>query len=221
MRGWTGAGFGVPERYIACLARAGARGLLLPGPDPAGAAGALDVFAGLLLIGGGDVDPARYGEAAHPSVYGVDPGRDELELGLVRSALDDEVPTLAICRGFQVLNVALGGTLHQHLPDLEDWSVHGSPMSEPAVLHEVKLDPTSRTAAACAVDVVNAASHHHQGVDRLGDGLRATAWTDDGLVEGVEAEGAGWVVGVQWHPEMTAAEDPEQQALFDAFVAQL
>ena len=221
VRGWSAGGFGVPDRYITCVEKAGGRGLLLPGPDAEGPITALEPFDGLLLIGGGDIDPARYGAAAHPSVYGVDPGRDELELGLVRAAIDAGVPVLAICRGFQVLNVALGGTLHQHLPDIEDWAVHGSPMSDPPVIHEVNIDAGSRIAKACGTDAVHAASHHHQGADRLGDGLTVTAWTNDELVEGIELDGDGWVVGVQWHPEVTAADDPQQQSLFDAFIAQL
>lgn len=221
VRGWPGDGYGVPSRYIACLERAGARALLLPGPDPEGPAAALEPFDGLLLVGGADIDPARYGADPHPSVYGVDAGRDELELGVAVEAVEHGMPVLGICRGFQLLNVALGGTLHQHLPDLEGWAVHGSPMTGPSAVHDVKVEGGSRIAAACGTDVLVSVSHHHQGVDRLGRGLRAVGWTGDGLVEAVEHEEARWVVAVQWHPEMSAADDPTQQALFDAFVAQL
>ena len=131
------------------------------------------------------------------------------------------MPVLAICRGVQVLNVALGGTLHQHLPDDMGWSVHGTPRDGGAVRHDVRVSAGSRLAAACRTEAVVAMSHHHQGLDRLGDGLTATAWTADGLVEGVELSGPAWVVGVQWHPELSAADDPAQQSLFDSFVARL
>lgn len=219
---WARGGFAVPEAYVTCLRRAGAQPVLLPPAADASPEEALAPFAGLLLAGGGDVDPARYGASpVHPAVYGVDPLRDEAELGLVKAAVARGVPVVAICRGMQVLNVALGGTLHQHLPDIQGMDVHGHPTRASSVLHDVKVGSGTRLAAACGQEVLRCTSHHHQGVDQLGDGLAPVAWSGDGLVEGVEladADGA-WVVGVQWHPEMTAADDPCQQALFDAFVA--
>ena len=185
---------------------------------------ALSPFAGLLLAGGGDVQPARYGAAAHPAQYGVQPERDEAELALATAAMDMGLPLMAICRGMQVLNVATGGTLHQHLPELAGTHLHGRP-GHPgpgeSVMHDVKVAAGTRLADACGRESLHCTSHHHQGIDRLGQGLVASAWSDDGLVEGVEAESdEAWVVGVQWHPETTAADDPSQQALFDGFVAQ-
>lgn len=215
---WARGGYAVPEGYVAALRRAGARPLLLPPAPDVAAEDLLAPFDGLLLAGGGDVEPLRYGATrAHPAVYGVDRVRDEAELALVRAALAAQVPLLAVCRGMQVLNVALGGTLHQHLPDLQGMDLHGHPTRQSSVLHDVKVEPGTRLARACGEEVPRCTSHHHQGVDRLGEGLVAVGWSSDGLVEAVEVPGRAWAVGVQWHPEITAAEDPVQQALFDEF----
>jgi len=215
---WSRGGYGVPEGYVACLRRAQARPLLLPPAPDLPAEGLLAPFSGLLLAGGGDVEPSRYGMGeVHHSVYGVDAVRDEAELGLVRAALAMGMPVLAICRGMQVLNVAFGGTLHQHLPDVQGLDLHGHPTRHSSVLHDVKVEAGTRLAEACGREVGRCTSHHHQGVDRLGDRLAAVAWSGDGLVEAVEVVGADWAVGVQWHPEITAAEDHVQQALFDEF----
>lgn len=218
---WARGGYAVPEGYVASLHRAGVRAVLLPPSPELAPEDVLAPFDGLLLAGGGDVDPARYGGGDHhPAVYGIDHVRDEVELALVRAALALGLPTLAVCRGMQVLNVALGGTLHQHLPDRFGMDLHGHPTRTSSVVHEVKVAAHTRLAAACTREVLRCTSHHHQGVDRLAEGLVAVAWSGDGLVEGVEpAEGDQWLVGVQWHPEMTSHEDPTQQALFDGFGA--
>lgn len=219
---WARGGYAVPEGYVTSLDRAGVRPLLLPPTARLGPEDVLAPFDGLLLAGGGDLDPARYGAGApHPAVYGVDPVRDEMELGLVRAAIALGLPTFAICRGMQVLNVALGGTLHQHLPDRSGMDLHGHPTGQSSVLHDVKVTAGSRLAAASGRELLRCTSHHHQGVDRLADGLAAVAWSGDGLVEAVEpaSRDGAWVVGVQWHPEITAAEDPSQQALFDGFAS--
>ena len=212
---WASGGHAVPERYVDAVRRAGARSLILA-PGDAWMAEDLDRFDGVLLLGGGDVDPVRYGGAAHDHVYGVEPDRDTLEIALVDDVLQADLPLLAICRGLQVLNVALGGTLHAHVPDLPGAIAHGVPGGGSATVHDVRLAPGSRVAAAAGRTELASSSHHHQAVDRLGTGLVAVGWTEDGLVEAVEHE-AGWVVGVQWHPEHTAAGDPPQQDLFDAF----
>ncbi len=221
--GWAGGGYALPERYVAALRRAGARVVLLPLTSAHPPEEALAPFSGLLLPGGGDVDPAHYGAAAHPAQYGVHPERDDAELALVGAAMDMGLPVMAICRGMQVLNVALGGTLHQHLPELEGMDLHGHPRADASVLHDVKVAAGTRLAEACASEVLRCTSHHHQGIDRLGDGLAVVALSGDGLVEAVEPADpdAPWLVAVQWHPEMTAADDPLQQALFDGFVAQV
>ncbi len=210
---WTVGGYAVPENYVDAVRRAGARAsLILPGDDRSPAE-LLERSDGLLLVGGGDVEPSRYGAVPVDEIYGVEPDRDAAEIELLREAHRRGAPTLCICRGVQVLNVAFGGTLVQHLPADERFMPHGAPSGADRVVHDVKLAPGSRTAQAAASEVVSCSSHHHQGIDRIGAGLVATGWSEDGLVEALERD-RGWMVGVQWHPEDTAASDPAQQGLF-------
>ena len=198
------------------LARADVSAVLLPQIEQNNPEEILESFSGLLLVGGGDVDPRRYDAEPHPALYGVDARRDAAEIALVRTADRMGMPTLAICRGPQLVNVAFGGTLIQHLPDVPNMLEHGAPADGEPTMHEVKVAESSRLFDAVSEATVRCESHHHQGIDRLGDGLVPVAWTGDGLVEGIERED-GWLVGVQWHPERTAADDPAQQAIFDAF----
>jgi putative glutamine amidotransferase len=223
---WAAGGHAVPETYTDALRRAGVVPVILPAGVDGPAADLLARFDGLLLVGGGDVEPRRYGAEPHPSVYGVEPDRDELEIALACEAVRRGLPVFAVCRGLQLLNVAFGGTLHQHVPELLEMLAHGVPTgstSEPAC-HDVRVAPDSRLAKAAggAEHVHACTSVHHQAVDRVGDGLVPVAWSHDGLVEALERPaGEPWLLGVQWHPEMTAATDPGQQALFDAFAASL
>lgn len=221
VRGWHRGGYAVPEGYVHCLERAGAVPFLVPPVVASSPEQVLRNVDALLLAGGGDVEPGRYGARPHPEVYGVDPVRDEAELTLVGAAMAMGLPVLAVCRGIQVVNVAMGGSLHQHLPELEGIDLHGHPLTETSVFHEVEVAPASRLAKACGSHVLRCASHHHQGIDRLGEGLTAVAWSGDGLVEAVELSGGdgSWLLGVQWHPEMTP-NDPCQQGVFDGFVAE-
>jgi putative glutamine amidotransferase len=216
---WPWGGFAIPEGYVQAVLRAGGVPAILP-PTALENTNAADLaarFDGIVLAGGGDVEPHRYGEETGDALYGMDAVRDGFELEVVRAASANDVPTLAICRGFQVTNVAFGGTLHQHLPDVPGTGRHGIPPADEAVLHEVAVAPGSRLAAVTGGSSVKGLSHHHQGLDRLGEGLVAAGTTDDGLVEAIERP--GWrMTGVQWHPEETAAEDPQQQALFDALI---
>ncbi len=214
---WTVGGYGVPENYVDAVRRAGGRPtLVLPG-DETLADESLRPYDSLLLIGGGDVEPARYGQERHEEIYGVEPDRDELEMALLLEADRAGTPTLAICRGMQVMNVAFGGTLIQDLADHGGFMEHGAPSGADRLTHDVKLASGSRLATVAGNEVLSCSSHHHQGLDRLGEGLVATAWSEDGLVEGIERE-QGWMIGVQWHPEDSAARDPGQQVLFDALV---
>ncbi len=217
---WRTGGFGVPEGYVVALRRAGASPVLVPGPSPADPDDALAPFAGLLLAGGGDVDPGRYGAEAHPKTYGIDPDRDDVEMALLSAALRLGLPTLAICRGMHVVNVACGGTLVQHLPDVEGRDVHGDPTARRSVLHGVDVAAGSRLGTALERSRLDGCvSHHHQAVERMGSGLVPVAWSGDGLVEALELPpGEPWLVAVQWHPEANAGEDPAQQTIFDAFV---
>ena len=219
--GWVSGGYALPGGYVAGLRRAGARPVLVPGGDADDVAEALVGCAGLLLAGGGDVVPRRYGGRDHPAQYGLDPERDETEIALLGAARSAGLPVLAVCRGMQVVNVACGGTLEQHLPDRLG-TLHGDPVGGLSASHDVRVAPGSRLAAAVGVArLERVTSHHHQAVDRLGAGLLATGWSDDGLVEAFETDDDGpWLTAVQWHPEATAEHDPAQQALFDAFVAE-
>lgn len=215
---WQVGGYGVPENYIEAVRRAGGlASLVLPG-DPRSPAELLDRFAGVLLVGGGDVEPRRFGAEPHERLYGLEPDRDTLEIDLLREADGREMPTLCICRGMQVMNVAFGGTLVQHLPDDPRYQPHGTPSGEDELRHDVRVVPGSRLATATGASELSCSSHHHQGVDRVGDGLVVTARSGDGLPEAIERDGDGWLLGVQWHPEDTAAEDPGQQRLFEALV---
>lgn len=214
---WGVGGYGVPENYVDALRRAGAHAtLLLPGDDRSPDE-LLDRLDALMLVGGGDVVPERYGREAVDEVYGLEPDRDDFEIALLLRSVERDVPTLCICRGMQVMNVAFGGDLVQHLPADDRFMTHGVPSEAESLLHDVKLLAGSRIAEAVGSEVVSSSSHHHQGVDRLGDGLVATGWTEDGLIEAIESE-RGWMIGAQWHPEDTAASDPAQQGLFDALV---
>lgn len=199
----------VGRTYLDAIVRAGGQPVVLPplAGTVADLTETLSRFDGVCLPGGPDVDPHRYGATeVHEKVAGVDADHDELDLAVARAAVDIGVPLLAICRGHQVLNVALGGTLVQHIEDHR--YVH----------HAVALDPSSRLADAVGQVAPVGHSVHHQAIGRLGDGLVVTGRADDGTIEAVEVPGR-WVVGVQWHPEDTAADDPDQQRLFDAFVA--
>ncbi|MGH9246644.1 MAG: gamma-glutamyl-gamma-aminobutyrate hydrolase family protein [Acidimicrobiales bacterium] len=213
-----------PRTYADAIARSGGRPLVVPvvGESAITPAEWLEGVDGLVLTGGPDVDPRRYGQDPHPRVYGVEPDADTLEAGLLEAAQDRGIAVLAICRGIQVLNVAFGGTLHQHISDRSDLGDHGTPGDLRAADHEVRLDPGSRVAAALGVETAMVCSIHHQAIDRVGDGLVVTATSADGLVEAVELDddAAGWVVGVQWHPEWSDGTDEIQERLFVAFVAE-
>jgi putative glutamine amidotransferase len=205
--------YSVHRGYVDAIAAAGGLPLVLPAVAVSGAhERVLEVVAqadGLLLTGGGDVDPATYGEAAAPEVYDLDPGRDALEIEAYRAARSLGVRVLGICRGIQIMAVASGGALHQHLPSAgfdHHWDEHRQ--YEP--VHEIVADPGTAAERALAGSVkVN--SIHHQAVRDPGSGLRATAWSDDGVIEAVEGDGA---LGIQWHPERLLDSDERHLAAF-------
>jgi len=221
VRGWADPAVAIQETYLAAIRRAGGHDATLDPFElgPAEARELLARFDALVLTGGDDVDPATYGEEPHPEVYGTHPLSDRFELALLRAALDGDVAVLAICRGIQILNVAFGGSLDQHITGRPGLIGHGVPGRDGRPeLHAVDVDAGSRLAAAMGGERVVGSSHHHQAVGRLGEGLRVTARAPDGVVEGLELPGAR-LLAVQWHPEDTAADDPVQQRLFDALVA--
>jgi putative glutamine amidotransferase len=197
--------------YLRAIEAAGGMPVVLP---PLGdAAEYVDRLDGICLSGGPDLDPGAYGAAGrHPELGPTEPGLDAFELGLARAADERGLPLLGICRGAQALNVARGGTLHQHLP--------GHRQTEPvtATTHSVHVEPGTRLATLLGSDILRVNSFHHQAVDRLGSGLRAVAHAADGTIEGVELPGLRFVLGVQWHVEGLVAH-PRHFALFEALVA--
>lgn len=210
--------FDCPGEYVDAVRRAGAVAVLLP-PGEADCLAVASRLDGLVLTGGGDINPERYGEERHATVYSVDDERDAAEFALARYVLETGLPTLAICRGMQLLNVLLGGTLHQHVPDaLGESVIHRVPPRD-ATRHRVTLREGSRIAGLCAALDFDCASWHHQGLATVASGLEVTGWAPDRLVESVEMPAHPWLIGVQWHPELTAAGDPVQQRLFDGLRA--
>ena len=201
----------LPHEYLTALQRAGALALMIPpderlvdDPDEV-----LDLLDGLVLAGGADIDPSAYGAPPHPETSGTVPERDGPELALARRAVERDMPVLGICRGMQLLNVAYGGTLLQHVPDLVGDDEHRrNPGSFEGSDHDVRLTPGSLAARAAAEEVHVTKSHHHQAIEVVGEGLDVTGWsTLDDLPEAIEDPCRRFVLGVQWHPE---ADDASQ-----------
>jgi gamma-glutamyl-gamma-aminobutyrate hydrolase PuuD len=200
----------VPLGYANAVAASAARPVLLP-PMLDGVDETLAAIDGLILCGGPDIDPGVYGQRAVAQTAAVSPERDPAELALLRGALAVDLPVLGICRGMQLLNVAYGGTLIQHLPAVVG---HDGHRTQPGSfdVHEVKLAPDTRIAAILG-ERVEGCSGHHQGIDAIGDGLTAAGWAPDGSVEALEDPGRGFALGVLWHPE-----EGEDRRLFAALV---
>lgn len=209
--------------YVRALESVGLVPVVIPpSADPSSALRVLDVVAGLVLSGGEDVDPSRYGAAPHPELGPVNCARDDTELALLGRGRALALPTFAICRGIQVVNVALGGTLVQDLPsERQGIALHEVDDERDSRVHGVRIDPDSRLASILGAQSLGVNSIHHQAVDRLGAGIRISARADDGTVEGVESDDpAWWMVGVQWHPEeLTTTPEPWDRRLFAAFAA--
>jgi putative glutamine amidotransferase len=202
----------VPLSYVRAVEHAGGRAVVLP-PSDDGLEETLAAVDGLIFSGGGDLDPSLYGADAHPETDAPHRNRDHAELGLLQAALERDMPVLAVCRGSQLLNVARGGDLVQHLPDRLGHERH---KHEPGTFsdHGVRLDPSSKVGALLG-DHAPVKSHHHQGYGRVGEGLREAGWADDGTIEALEDPEKRFAVGVLWHPE-----EGEDFALFRGLVEQ-
>jgi putative glutamine amidotransferase len=207
---WTEEAALVPLSYVRAVGRAGGRALVVP-PAEDGLEQTLDVLDGVIFSGGGDIDPALYDADPHPETDTPREARDRAELRMLQVALDRDMPVLAICRGSQVLNVARGGDLVQHLPEAVGHDRHRHTPGEFSD-HDVTLAADSRLGAVLG-EHAPVKSHHHQGYGRIGEGLREVAWADDGVVEGLEDPGKRFALGVLWHPE-----EGQDFALFKALV---
>ena len=209
------------EAYTDALTAVGLLPVVLPPIDPALAVEALDQAAGLVLTGGEDMDPALFGQPAHPATGEPHARRDAYELALARAAAERRLPTLAICRGIQLVNVAFGGTLVQDIPSQRPAKVPHDPGKQQRTerIHHVTLDPASRIARVVGEQSIETNSSHHQAVDRLAPSLRITGRTEDGIIEAVEPKDtAWWMIGVQWHPEeLTATAEDWDRRLFSGF----
>ncbi len=207
---WTEEAAVVPLAYVRAVEHAGGRPLVVP-PVEDGVEETLDALHGVIFSGGGDLDPGLYGAARHGETDAPKPWRDEAEMRMLEAALARDMPVLAICRGSQLLNVARGGDLVQHLPEVVG---HENHRHEPGAFsdHSVKVAQDSRLGGLLG-EHAPVKSHHHQGMGQIGDGLREVAWAEDGVVEGLEDPAKRFALGVLWHPE-----EGEDFALFKGLV---
>ncbi len=211
------------RRYVDAVQQCGGAPLILP-PTLEGEAlrRVFDRLDGVLLSGGGDLDPALYGEPPHPVLFGLNPARDGMELDLARWAVQERKPILSICRGIQVLNVALGGSLIQDIPSQAPGALQHSfddkVIPHDYIAHSVRIKPRSRLAGVMGMEEAQTNSWHHQSIKRAADGLDIVAHSPDGIVEAVEVPGHRFAIGVQWHPEFLYEKQPEMRRLFAALV---
>ena len=204
----------VSAPYVKAVRKAGAMPVLLPVVDPEDAAAMLEMVDALIITGGADVDPVHYNAPADPRLGATDPVRDAADLAITRAAVESNVPTLATCRGIQVLNVVMGGSLVQHVDEHMRIDMYNEDV------HDVEIDPASRLASILGTSALGVNSMHHQVIDRLGDGVRAVAHNHDGHIEAIELETASAVLGVQWHPELLRHRG-DHLALFEDLVHQV
>jgi len=209
--------YSIPGLYLDAVRTAGGIPILLAPGEPQ-AESLLTRVDGLLLTGGGDVNPDRYGSSGHPEVYAVDEERDVFEFQLVSWALEQKLPLLGICRGLQVINVALGGTLIEHLPDVIDDKTAHCLVPRAPTDHAIELAAESRLAGIYGETNFSAASWHHQAIGDVAPGLTVVGRAPDGTIEALEMADHPELITVQWHPELTAATDPIQQRIFSTFL---
>ncbi len=208
----------LPAEYVGAVRAADGLPVLLP-PGETNIADVLLSLDGLIFAGGGDIDPSRYNGEKHPEIKRVDQERDQFEFALAEAVLKSELPVLGICRGQQLLNIATGGTLVEHLPDHYGEKVIHRRENGKDIDHDVSVTAESRLAEIVGADAISTKSMHHQGIAKIGDNWNVVAVSEDGVVEAQEHCLHPWMVAVQWHPEM-AVEQPAQLALFSALIAE-
>lgn len=204
-------------QYTNAVKRAGGIPLLVP-PSGKFEEELFEIVDGIILTGGGDIDPVFYGGESHAKIYGLDEERDEFEIPLAREIVKRKIPALPICRGIQVLNVALGGTLIEHLPDATDGSITHRVENPEGILHSHRIEKTSKLFGIIGHENVQAVSWHHQAVKDIAPDLIPVAFAPDGIVEALEMKDHPFLIAVQWHPEMSADHDAIEQRLFDALI---
>jgi putative glutamine amidotransferase len=213
------------HRYVNTLTAAGAVPYVIPLlTDEATLRAIYETLDGLFICGGVDIDPSQYNEQRHRLLGRVDPERDRVEMQFVRWAMEDKMPVFGVCRGAQVINVAAGGTLHQDIAYningalKHDFFPYDGRYARDLLTHSVAVDTESKLGSLLGVRSVKINSMHHQAIDRVGQGLAASAWAPDGVIEAVESQNGHYVMGVQWHPEELATTDPRMRRLFTTFV---
>jgi len=219
---WEEGRYLLEEGYVAAVRRAGGVPVVLPALSEAAEVEVLlSVLKAVVISGGGfDIDPRLYGELPHPRLKRIVPARTGFELRLVRAACRLRLPILGICGGAQLINVALGGSLYQHLPEDVPYGLnHLQREAKTCPSHKVHIARDSRLYELLQVDEIEVNSTHHQAVKALGQGLKAVAWAEDGVIEAIEGEGDGFCLGVQWHPEALVAAQPKWLAIFQALIA--
>jgi len=212
--------YSTPAQYVDAVRRAGGIPFLIP-PGGEDWNAVLQLVDGVIITGGTDISPTEYnGNADHQKLYPADRERDTTEISLAKHLMQEkQTPLLCICRGIQVLNVAAGGTLNEHVPDIIDEDIHRSPEGIWA-MQDVTVKEDSLAAHVMGTTQVNTTSGHHQSLKDIGEGLRVVAKAPDGIIEAVEMPDHPWLIAVQWHPEVTAMKDDSQQALFNELVEQ-
>jgi len=211
----------LPHDYVYALTRVGGEAVILPAGDSESAIRLASALDGILLSGGADLDPRHFGEDPHPRLGHIDPERDEFELALVRAAVQAGTPILAICRGIQVLNVAMGGTLYQDIPSQVNGAIkHRQDAPRYHASHKVVVERHSKLAGMVGAGDVLVNSFHHQAVREVAPGFFVSARSTDGVIEGIESAHDLFVVGVQWHPECMTDQYPAMLEIFAAFVAE-
>ncbi len=218
-----GETYALTRKYAEGVLEAGGVPLIVPhNLDEESLRVVLDRLDGVLLSGGGDIDPALFGDEPHPATCEIEPDRDRVELTLARWAVERDVPFLGICRGIQVLNVALGGSLVQDIPtqvpDAVPHSFDRKTTPRDYLAHQVTIDPNAQLARIMQLEVAQTNSWHHQSIKRAADELRVTAVAPDGVVEAAEVPGLRYAIAVQWHPEWLFEKYPEHQRLFAGLI---